>query len=156
MHYVDPAAGNSSYTRQINVDGKDVKESALNIFRTYGIYPGFTTVGRGLQETIAIVNRLMDTRDPAGRPTFRVDAKLCPQLARGFRGGYRWPQGTERGEQNLPLKGIACDHLDHTQDAFRYSVINTLRLTKTNAERSAPKNPWNTDKPKSVNPKRTI
>ena len=156
LHYVDPAAGNSSYTRQINVDGKDVKESALNIFRTYGIYPGFTTVGRGLQETIAIVNRLMDTRDPAGRPTFRVDAKLCPQLARGFRGGYRWPQGTERGEQNLPLKGIACDHLDHTQDAFRYSVINTLRLTKTNAERSAPANPWNTDKPKSVNPKRTI
>jgi len=42
------------------------------------------------------------------------------------------------------------------QDAFRYAVINTLRLTKTNAERSAPANPWNTDKPKSVNPKRTI
>jgi len=156
LHYVDPAAANSSYTRQINVDGKDVKESALNIFRTYGIYPGFTTTGRGLQETIAIVNRLMDARDPAGVPTFRVDSKSCPRLARGFRGGYRWPEGTDKTEQNLPLKGIACDHLDHVQDGFRYSVINTLRLTKTNAERTAPATPWNMSKPKPANMKRRI
>jgi len=156
LHYVDPAAANSSYTRQINVDGKDVKESALNIFRTYGIYPGFTTTGRGLQETIAIVNRLMDARDPAGNPTFRVDSKSCPRLARGFRGGYRWPEGTEKTEQNLPLKGIACDHLDHVQDGFRYSVINTLRLTKTNTARTEPATPWNMSKPKPANMKRRI
>lgn len=112
--FIDPAAANSSYTKQIVVDGKSVKESALNIFRTYGIYPRFQTASRGLMETIGIVNRLLAKRDAQGRPVYRVDAKGCPRLTRGLHGGYRWPPADERGgNENVPLKGEKCENLDH-------------------------------------------
>lgn len=112
--FIDPAAANSSYTRQIVVDGKSVKESALNIFRTYGIYPSFMTTARGLMETIGIVNRLLQKKDRRGAPVYRVDTKGCPRLVRGYRGGYRWPPADEKGAtENIPLKGLKCENLDH-------------------------------------------
>lgn len=149
--FIDPAAANSSYTRQIQVDGKSVKESALNIFRTYGIYPGFQTTARGLMETIGIVNRLMQKRDAKGRPVYRVDRKGCPRLVRGLHGGYRWPPADERGgNENVPLKGEKCENLDHVQDAGRYAKINALKLLKVEVEKlkrpnlnNAPRKPVN-------------
>lgn len=135
MDYIDPAAANSSYTRQINVDGNNVNESAINIFRTYKIYPKYTTKSRGLHETIAVVNRLFERRDKAGNPVYRVDRKGCPRLVRGYHGGYRWASADDRqADKNTPVKGLACDNLDHIQDASRYAKINALRLTKVNVE----------------------
>lgn len=155
--FIDPAAANSSYTRQIVVDGKNVKESALNIFRTYGIYPRFQTASRGLMETIGIVNRLMAKRDSQGRPVYRLDASGCPRLARGLHGGYRWPPADERGgNENVPLKGEKCENLDHVQDAARYAKINALKLLKLEIEKKAPPTPWNMSKPKPANPRRRI
>ncbi len=153
LDYVDPAAQNSSYTRQITVDGNEVKESALNIFRTYGIYPGFTTQGRGLHETIAIVNRLFDKKDQRGNRVFRVDSKWCPRLVRGYRGGYRWPADDDKVKQNEPLKGPACEHLDHVQDGARYGKINALRLMKSEVETANKPTPWN-HRRKPANPVR--
>lgn len=140
---IDPAAANSSFTRQINVNGKSVAESALNIFRTYGINPVYRTKSRGLIETIGVVNRLFEKRDPAGRPCFRVDRMGCPKLVRGYRGGYRWPTAEEKGAQSdVPVKGLACDNLDHPQDGARYSKINALRLLNAEIQKAAAPVPW--------------
>jgi len=155
LDFIDPAAANSSYTRQINVDGKNVKESALNIFRTHGIYPNFMTTARGLQETIAIVNRLMSKKDKKGRPVFRLDRKGCPRLTRALHGGYRWPDASQKGgNENVPLKGLACENLDHVADALRYPMANALRLTKE--EIAAEKKPpaFAASRTKSLNPSR--
>ncbi len=146
--FIDPAAANSSYTRQIVVDGKSVKESALNIFRSYGLYPKFQTHSRGLMETIGIVNRLLAKRDQQGRPVYRVDAKGCPRLTRGLHGGYRWPAADDKGAQeNVPLKGLACDNLDHCftagtmilttrgEIAIETVAVGDMVLTRNGSER---------------------
>jgi hypothetical protein len=114
LDFCDPAGAASAYTRKIKVNGKNVEESAVNILRTHNIFPGFTARARGLQETIAIVNRLMARRDRAGRRVYRVDRKYCPRLARGYRGGYRYPSQGEPGyDSGEPIKGALCEHLDH-------------------------------------------
>lgn len=159
LDFCDPAGMNSSYSRQIKVTmaGKDttVADSSVNIMRTHGIYPGMRTVARGLQETIAVVNRLMQKEDAQGRQCFGVDTAGCPQLTRGYRGGYRWPTATEPGfGSNVPLKGEACDNLDHPQDASRYGKINCLRLLQ--AEMAGTKPPLFAAKKKSINPARRL
>lgn len=159
LDFVDPQGMSSTYTRQIKVtmNGKDttVNESSVNIMRTHGIYPGMRTTGRGLQETIAVVNRLFQKEDAQKRQCFKVDISGCPQLARGYRGGYRWPAIGETGYgSNVPLKGEACSGLDHPQDAGRYSKINCLRLLQ--AEMAGVKPPLYAGKKKSQNPARRI
>jgi hypothetical protein len=159
LDYIDPAGANSSYTRQIKVtmNGRDttVAESSANILRTHGIYPGMRTVARGLQETLAVVNRLMEKRDPQGRWCYRIDVTSCPRLARAYRGGYRYPAVGESGYGNdAPMKGAACDNLDHLADAARYGKINCLRLLQD--EMAGAKPPLFAAKKKSVNPVRKI
>lgn len=153
---IDPAAANSSYTRQINVNGKSVNESALNIFRTYNINPVYRTSARGLVETIAVVNRLFEKRDGLGRPVFRVDRKGCPKLVRGYRGAYRWPTEAEKGaNSNVPLKGVDCDQLDHPQDAARYSKINALKLLRGEIEAAAAPVPYRVER-RNINRLRAV
>jgi hypothetical protein len=156
LDYCDPAGNNSSYTRQIDVNGKRTEESAIAILNTYGIFPGFTTTARGLQETLATVNRLLETRDgplidritklpdgkiekvqiPTGNPVYRIDKKNCPILYRGLCGAYRYPNVGEAGYgNNEPMKGAVAENIDHIQDAARYSKINVLRLMKSDAEK---------------------
>ena len=156
MHEIDPAAANSSFTRQINVNGKNVAESALNIFRTYGIHPVYRTKARGLIETISIVNRLFEKRDSRGTPTFRVDRKGCPRLVRGYRGGYRWPPADgSGGDSNVPLKGLACDNLCHCADAGRYSKINALSLLNAEIQKASAPVSWHAPR-KNSNPLRRV
>lgn len=151
---IDPAAANSSYTRQINVNGKQVAESALNIFRTYGINPVYRTKSRGLLETIGVVNRLFEKRDRQGRPCFRVDRKGCPKLVRGYRGAYRWPANDEKGaDSSVPVKGLECENLDHPQDAARYSKINAMRILNAEIQRAQAPVPW-TARRRNINPVR--
>lgn len=154
---IDPAAANSSYTRTINVNGKNVAESALNIFRTYGIMPVYRTRARGLIETIGIVNRLFEKRDHKGRPVHQVDRKSCPRLVRGFRGGYRWPKDDDKSaNKDIPLKGLACDNLDHGCDSHRYNCINNLRLLNAESERAKKPLPFSRVPRLNINPLRRI
>lgn len=155
LDFCDPAGINSAYTRQIIVNGKQENESAINILQTYGIHPGYMTQARGLKETIAIVNRLLEKRDgprtereiitPDGRPArvaietgnfvYRIDKKNCPILYRGLCGAYRYPNVGEPGYgSNEPMKGAVAENIDHIQDAGRYAKINCLRLLKAEME----------------------
>ena len=84
MDYCDPA-GNA----------KTDKGSSVNVLRTYGFYPGF--VRSGLQESIAVVNRLMENRDMFGHPVYRIDKDTCPMLYTANMGGYRYPVEGEPG-----------------------------------------------------------
>lgn len=156
MDFCDPAGASSSFTRKIEVNGKQVDESAINIARTHGIYPSYMTSSRGLQETIAIVNRLLEKRDRKGRPCFRIDTDACPKLTRALRGAYRYPDETESGYgRDLPLKGLACDNADHPADGFRYLCINVLKLLRAEMEPKKPPLFANRKKP-SLNPRRKI
>jgi hypothetical protein len=108
------------------------------------------TTSRGLLESIAVVNRMLEKRDASGSPTYQVDSKGCPRFVRGIRGGYRWPPADRKGgNENTPLKGFDCDNLDHLQDAGRYAKINFMRLLR--AEIEAAKAP-NLARSRSANP----
>jgi len=146
------------------VNGKQVEESAINILRTYNIFPGYMTQARGLHETIAIVNRLLEKKNgpskqlpngstiETGAPVYQIDKKHCPILFRGFCGAYRYPNEKEPGfGDNLPLKGTLCGNVDHIQDASRYAKINCLRLLKAEIEKAkAPTHKAN--RPRNPNP----
>lgn len=141
LDYCDPAAANDSFTKKIVVNGKEVKQSALNIMRSHGIYPAYSTTARGLMETNTIVNRLLVKRDFEGRLVYQIDPKGCPRLVRAMRGGYRYPALGEPGYgSNEPLKGELCEGLDHNADSARYAKCNALKLLKTEAEPIKPSN----------------
>ena len=130
--YCDPAGKNSSYL----TSDKKLRDP-IAVLNTYGIFPGYKTAQseRGLQVSIALVNRLLEKRDDKDRPCYRVDKKNCPILYRGYIGGYRYPNSGEAGYgNNEPLKGVLCNHLDHIQDSARYSKINALKLLKAEHE----------------------
>lgn len=132
LHYCDPAGVNSAFTKQIELNGKKVEQSAVNVMRTHGIYPGMRTTARGLQETIAIVNRFLAKRDKKGHPCFKIDTKGAPLLTQALEGGYRYPVVGEPGYgKDEPLKGDLCENLDHPADSFRYLCVNVLRLQNT-------------------------
>lgn len=151
LDFCDPAGVSSSFTRKITVNGKQVEESAINILRTYGINPGYMTTARGLQETIAIVNRLLEKTDKSGAFVYRIDKKYCPILYSGFCGAYRYPAPGEPGYgSDQPLKGIAAENIDHIMDASRYGKINALRLLK--AEMEATKAPLFHGRQRNPNP----
>lgn len=140
LDFCDPAYMQRSGTTKIEVNNTKVDMSQLAVFQRNGIFPGMKTQSRGLQETIAIVNRLLQKRDRKGRPCYRIDIKGCPELRRAMSGGYRYPQVGEPGYgKNEPLKGPICEGLDGVADALRYSIINCMRLLT--AEMEKPKDP---------------
>lgn len=122
--YCDPA-GNA----------KTDKGSSISVLRTYGIYPGF--VRAGLQESIAVYNRLLEKRDRYGKPIYRIDKETCPMLYTASIGGYRYPVEGEPGfGGDEPLKGPAGGDYDHIADASRYSKFNLLRLIRVELEQA--------------------
>jgi hypothetical protein len=122
--YCDPA-GNA----------KTDKGSSVNVLRTYDIFPGF--VRMGLQESIAIYNRLLAKKDRFDRPIYRIDKDACPMLYTASIGGYRYPVEGEPGfGGNEPLKGPAGGDYDHVSDASRYGKFNMLRLIRAEVEKS--------------------
>lgn len=161
LDFCDPAGASSSFTRTVNVNGKQTPESAITILNTYGIHPGYMTTARGLVETIAIVNRLFEKKNgprtvtasgfpiETGSPVYRIDKKNCPILYRGLCGAYRYPNEQEPGYgTGIPIKGLLCGNVDHLQDAARYPKINCLRLLKAEMEETKAA----IDRPKTRNP----
>lgn len=122
--YCDPA-GNA----------KTDKGSSVNVLRTYDIFPGF--IRMGLQESLAVYNRLLAKKDRFNQPIYRIDKETCPMLYTASIGGYRYPVEGEPGfGGNEPLKGPAGGDYDHVADASRYGKFNLLRLIREEVERS--------------------
>lgn len=109
------------------------KGSSVNVLRTHGIFPGFMRMG--LQESIAIYNRLLEKKNAQGHFVYRIDKKSCPRLYTASIGGYRYPVEGEPGfGGDEPLKGTAGGDFDHLADASRYPKYNCLRLLRAEAE----------------------
>ena len=122
--YCDPA-GNA----------KTDKGSSVNVLRTYDIFPGF--VRMGLQESIAVYNRLLEKKDRFGKLVYRIDKGTCPQLYIASSGGYRYPVEGEPGfGGDEPLKGPQGGDYDHVSDASRYAKFNCLKLIRMEVEQA--------------------
>lgn len=122
--YCDPA-GNA----------KTDKGSSVNVLRTYGVYPGF--VRMGLQESLAVYNRLLEKKDRFGKLVYQIDKATCPKLFIASSGGYRYPVEGEPGfGGDEPLKGPKGGEYDHLADASRYAKFNCLRLIRAEVEQA--------------------
>jgi len=141
LDYCDPA-GNQN---------KDTGNS-IDVMNTYQLFPGFNTQLKSIPKTVAICNRLLESRDERDNPQFRIDRQNCNRLYVAMLGGYRYPKEGEPGynpNKQLPLKGGPAGNYDHPSDAWRYSIINCMQLAKTGQEPKAPP-AW--QRKKSVNP----
>jgi hypothetical protein len=114
---------------------KTDKGSSVAVLRTNNFFPGF--IKMGLQESIALYNRLLEKRDRFQRPVYKIDKTGCPMLYTASLGGYRYPVEGEPGfGGDEPLKGSAGGDYDHPADASRYGKYNCLRLLRTELERA--------------------
>lgn len=110
------------------------KGSSVQVLRSYGIFPGWCRMG--LQESLAVYNRLLKKEDAYGRPVYRIDTKCCPMLTTASSGGYRYPVLGEPGfGSDEPLKGPTGGNFDHIADASRYPKYNCLKLIRAEVER---------------------
>lgn len=120
--YCDPA-GNA----------KTATGSAVRVLNSYEVYPGF--VRMGLQESIAVYNRLLEKKDSFGNLVYQIDKNYCPQLYVASLGGYRYPVEGEAGfGGDEPLKGPAGNNYDHIADASRYAKFNCLKIIRAEVE----------------------
>ena len=114
------------------------KGSSVRVLRTYRIYPGF--IRMGLQESLAVYNRLLEKKDRFGNPIYRIDKEVkngCPMLYTASIGGYRYPVAGEPGfGGDEPLKGPAGGDFDHVADASRYAKYNLLKAIRMEVEQS--------------------
>ena len=102
------------------------KGSSVNVLRAHGIFPGFAKFG--LQESLAIYNRILEKKDRFDSPIYRIDRATCPKLYTASCGGYRYPEVGETGYGgNEPLKDGEFDHL---ADAARYPKLNLMKLVR--------------------------
>lgn len=93
-------------------NAKTDKGSSVQVLRTYGIFPGFQKMG--LQESLAVYNRLLKKKDRFGRLIYRIDKTTCPMLYTASLGGYRYPSAGEPGfGGDEPLKGPQGGDYDH-------------------------------------------
>lgn len=116
-------------------NAKTDKGSSVAVLRTYGIYPGFQRIG--LDESLAVYNRLLEKNDRFGRPVYRIDSENCKMLYTASLGGYRYPVEGEPGfGGNEPLKGPKGGDFDHVADASRYGKFNNLHLLRAEVEQS--------------------
>jgi hypothetical protein len=116
-------------------NAKTDKGSSVAVLRTYGIYPGFQRIG--LQESLAVYNRLLEKNDRFGRPIYRIDSENCKMLYTASLGGYRYPVEGEPGfGGDEPLKGPKGGDFDHVADASRYGKFNNLHLLRAEVEQA--------------------
>lgn len=114
-----------------DIAGNQVKDtgSSVQVLRSKGFFPGWMPMG--LQESLAVYNRLLENKNKFGDLVYRVDKESCPMLYVASRGGYRYPEEGEPGfGGNEPLKGYAGGDYDHIADASRYAKYNCLRLVR--------------------------
>ncbi len=84
--------------------------SSVKVLRSHQVYPAFKKMG--LQESIAIYNRLLQKTDAVGHPVYWIDKISCPRLFAGSFGGYRYPMVGEVGYgSDEPMKDGYFDHL---------------------------------------------
>jgi len=120
LDYCDPAGA-----------AKTDKGSSVQVLNNNSIFPMWQTRVRSLDTTIAIVNRLLKTKDPQGRYTYKIDKKNCPRLYTAMLGEYRYPFAGEPGfSTGEPIKGPKANGADHIVDAGRYPKINCLQLAQ--------------------------
>ena len=121
-----------------------------NVLATYGIFPGSGWMK--IDESIALVGRLLAATDSNDNPLFLINKAKCPKLYTALAGEYRYPKVGEPGwtaDVLQPLKGPACNNADHIADALRYAVANMFRLVKVDGAET-PKN----FKSSKLNPKK--
>lgn len=110
-------------------NAKTATGSSVAVLRSHDIFPGF--VRMGLQESLAVYNRLLEKTDQHGNPVYRIDSDCCPMLYVASSGGYRYPVEGEPGfGGDEPLKGPAGGNYDHIADASRYAKFNCLRMIR--------------------------
>jgi hypothetical protein len=110
--------------------------SSVNVLRTFNIYPGWRVMG--LQQSLAIYNRLLQKRNQWEQPVYQIDKECCPMLYVASYGGYRYPIEGEAGfGGDAPLKGLAGGNYDHIADASRYAKYNCLQLLRAEVEKAA-------------------
>lgn len=115
------------------------KRSYFQVLHTHEIYPGYRYLDNA--PSIALVNRALNEFDPNGVPMIRVDTDNCPLITAAFSGKYRYPAKGEAGfgaDNAAPVKGDACDNIDHIADVSRYSIHNTIKLDKVGNEKQKP------------------
>lgn len=120
-----------------DIAGKQKKDtgSSLTTLHTFDIFPGYSVMG--LQQSLAIYNRLLEKKDKFDKFVYRIDRNACPRLYTASIGGYRYPQEGEPGfGSNEPLKGPDGGDFDHLADASRYAKNNCLRLIKSEVEKA--------------------
>lgn len=152
--FCDPAAANSNFST-------GPTSSSVKIFASHGLHFAARMPDRGLQTSIATVNRLLEQhhteKTPQGLKTvwhFKIDTNRCPKLTSALRGAYRYPEKGEVGYgSDQPLKGTLCDGADHSMDGLRYAIVNALSLARErhSAGMTSREKPVTT-----VEPKRTI
>ena len=105
---------------------------SISVLNSYQIYPAYKR--HGLQDSIALYNRLLENRDKKGKLVYRIDRQGCPMLLDALSGGYRYPADGEPGfGSDEPLKGPAGGNYDHIADASRYPKIGCMRLLASGA-----------------------
>jgi hypothetical protein len=123
-----------------DVAGKAEKDtgSSVRVLHSYQIFPGYAKIG--LQESLAVYNRILEKTDRFGKLIYNIDKKCCPMLWTASSGGYRYPvQGEPGFGGDEPLKGPRGGNYDHLADASRYGKYNCMRLTRVEVEKM--KNP---------------
>lgn len=111
------------------------KGSSVRVLHSYDIYPGFMRMG--LQESLAVYNRILQKTDRFGKPIYRIDKKNCSKLYTASLGGYRYPVAGEPGfGGDEPLKGPRGGNYDHIADASRYGKYNCMRLIRAEYEKT--------------------
>lgn len=131
LFFCDPAAANSNFST-------GATSSSTKVMNTHGIFPGTKMFERGLQPTIAVMNRLLQQNHvietSEGLKTiwhFKIDPDRCPMLRNAMAGEYRYPSEGEVGYgDDKPLKGALCNHADHPVDGLRYSCCNVLDIAR--------------------------
>lgn len=125
-------AGVRDYCDVAGTQKKDTG-SSVKVLHTYGFFPGYKRMG--LQESLAVYNRLLKKKDRFGQLVYRVDKATCPMLYIASSGGYRYPVEGEPGfGGNEPLKGPDGGDYDHIADASRYAKFNCLRILRAEME----------------------
>jgi len=150
----DVCAGVLDYCDPAGAQKKDTGAS-VEVLRKNGINPRWQTRVRSLDTTIAICNRLFETKDPLGRWVYRIDSKHCPRLYNASVGEYRYPfQGEAGFSSGEPIKGPRANGADHIADASRYPKINCLRLAQRIMDELKPATGLLGGRVKKLNPKR--
>lgn len=124
--YADPSGRNIT---GMGIDPK--RRSYFEVLHSHGIAPGYRITR--LQSSIALVNRALGEFDPEGQPMIRIDEESCPLLVSAFSGKYRYPARGEAGyglDNAEPVKGDACENIDHIADTGRYTLANVLKSTR--------------------------